>query len=301
MAQRGLLVVGAGGSGRTTAVRTIVAQAPADVRWVPSSGEDGWDAVADLAERPPAPGTVIAIDDLDALVAALPPEYAREVIDRLERLVRGAGASEILVVASAQRLTGAVARIADLMPRRLVLAAASRAEHIAVGGDPAHYAPGIPPGRGRLDGRAVQVATSADAAPRHVEPGVPWRPHGPLTGFVMRRSPATRSALAEWTALGARVIPIDEFASAAEWTTAAPVVVVGDAEEWQRHWRILSTMRSDQELVVDTSCASEFRMLTGDRSLPPYCEPGLPRAWLLSCGGPPSRIVLPSGTSPRRS
>ena len=89
---------------------------------------------------------------------ALPPDHAHELAERLERIVRGAGEPEILVVASAQRLTGAVARLADLLPPVLVLPTSSRADHFAAGGDPAQFAPDAPPGRGRLDGVAVQVA-----------------------------------------------------------------------------------------------------------------------------------------------
>ena len=76
--------------------------------------------------------------------------------------------------------------------------------------------------------------------------------------------------------------------------------MAGDVEEWQRHWRVLSMVRSDHDLVVDAACAAELRMLTGERGIPPYCEPGLPRAWLISSGGAPARIVLPRGAESRR-
>ena len=255
--------------------------------------ERAWDAVAELSEHAPAPGSLLVIDDLDALGATLPPDYARELLERLERVIRGAGESEILVVAAAQRLSGGASRIADLLPRRLVLAASSRAEHIAAGGDPAHYAPGGPPGRGRLDGRSVQVAMTAPAEEQPAEPPAPWHPLGALTGFVLRRSPAARAALAVWEREGAHVLSLEEFSGSSEWGTGAPVVVTGDAEEWQRHWRALGTIRSDHDLVVDASCGPEFRMLTGERSLPPYCLPGRARAWLLRAGGGATRITLP--------
>ena len=222
--QRGLLVIGSGGSGKSTALRTLAAQARGEVVWVPASAEEGWDAVAALGERTPPPGTLIVIDDLDALGAALPPEYARELIERLERIVRGAGAAEMLIVASAQRLGGAVARLADLLPKRLVLATASRSEHIAAGGDPAHWAPAIPPGRGRLDGLAIQVATTPHGGGSRPDPVEPWHPRSPLTGFVMRRSPLARAALAAWERGGGRVLSLDEFASDREWA-GAPLVV----------------------------------------------------------------------------
>jgi S-DNA-T family DNA segregation ATPase FtsK/SpoIIIE len=290
--ERGLLVVGSGGSGKSTALRTIAAQASDRVQWIPATAEGAWDAVAVLSERAPAAGSIVLIDDLDAIAAALPPDYSRELLDRLERVLRGAGAAEILVVASAQRLGGGVARLAELMPRRLILASATRADHVAAGGDPGHYAPSSPPGRGRLDGYAVQVAMTPDAERPRPHPQDPWHPQRQLTGYAMRRTPGTRATIAQWERGGAHVITLDDFVGENEWAGSGPIVVVGDADEWQRHWRALSAMRSDHDLVVDVSCATELRALTGERMLPPYCEPGQPRAWLMSMGAQPVRIVL---------
>lgn len=294
LADRGLLVVGSGGSGRSTALRALASQAGDRVIWIPATGEGGWDAVAALSEHVPAAGAIIVADDLDVLCAALPPDHARDVVDKLEVVVRGAGEARHLVIASAQRLGGAAARLGDLFPRRLILATSSRAEHLAAGGDSAHYAPGSPPGRGRLDGRSVQVAMVPASGVAAHEPAVPWRPQHVLTGFVMRRSPASRAAIAAWERQGARMLTLDEFAGGKEWATADRVVVAGDADEWQRQWRALTAMRSDHDLVVDAAYGPEFRVLTGERSLPPYCEPGRARAWLLRAGGSPSRVHLPS-------
>jgi DNA segregation ATPase FtsK/SpoIIIE, S-DNA-T family len=294
LAERGLLAIGSAGSGKTNALCALAAQAPGEVVWVPASGEGAWDAVLDLSDRSPAPGSVVVIDDLDALGGVLPGDYARELLERLERIIRRAGENRLLVLAAAQRLSGGAARLADLLPRRLVLAAASRAEHIAAGGEASHYAPGEPAGRGRLDGRAVQVALAPRGDPAPVQPSVPWQPRAPLSGFVLRRSPGARAALAAWERAGIHVRTLDEFAGAGEWDAERHVVVAGDPEEWQRHWRALTSLRSDHDLVVDASCAAEFRPLTGERGLPPYCEPGRARAWLMSAGGAPRRVVLPS-------
>ena len=292
--QRGLLVVGAAGTGKTSALRTLAAQARGEAVWVPKTGEGAWDAVADLSERAPAPGSVLVIDDLDALGGVLPGDYARELLERLEHIIRGAGERKLLVLASAQRLSGSAARLADLLPRRLVLAATSRADHIAAGGDPSHYAPGEPPGRGRLDGRAVQVALTALPDPPQAEAPVLWQPESGLSGFVLRRSPGSRAALAAWETDGIRLLAVEEFATGVGWDAGRPVVVAGDPDEWQRHWRALTALRSDHDLIVDASCAAEFRALTGERGLPPYCEPGRPRAWVMSAGGAPRRVILPS-------
>ena len=70
-------------------------------------------------------------------------------------------------------------------------------------------------------------------------------------------------------------------------------MLTGEPDDWQRQWRVLAEIRADHDLVVDASCAAELRLLTGVRSLPPYCEPGRSRAWLTSAGADPVRIVLP--------
>ena len=58
-------------------------------------------------------------------------------------------------------------------------------------------------------------------------------------------------------------------------------------------------VRGDHDLVVDTSCAAELRVLAGYRGVPPFCEPGRGRAWLMSAGADPVRIVLPLDDSGR--
>lgn len=295
MSERGMLIVGTGGSGKSTALRVLAAQAPRAVVHVGGGGEQAWDAVAGLLENAPETGTLVLIDDLDAVASALPPDYARELLDRVELCIRGAGQSRIFVAVAAQRLTGGVTRIADLLPRRLVLGSSSRAEHIAAGADPAHYAPGTPPGRGRLDGISVQVAMTPPIPRADAPAAVVWRPHGPITGFVMRRSPRARAALAEWEAAGVRVLSLDDVAGG-EWTSGAPVVIAGEADEWQRNWRTLGTVRADHDLIIDASCGPELRLLTGERGLPPYCEVGRARAWLFAAGGPARRITLPGAT-----
>ena len=69
-----------------------------------------------------------------------------------------------------------------------------------------------------------------------------------------------------------------------------PVVIVADAEEWQRSWRALAAVRAEHELLIDADCAGEYRLLSGDRELPPYCTPGRGRAWLLSRDGTLRRV-----------
>ncbi|MEU1972363.1 FtsK/SpoIIIE domain-containing protein [Microbacterium sp. NPDC019599] len=288
---RGVLVLGAAGTGKSTALRVLAAQAAAPVV-VPADPEGAWDAIAALADEPPR-GSIIVIDDLDALAVHFPHEYAGELMERLERVVRGAGDHGLLIAASVQRLTGGASRIAELLPRRVLLGAATRAEYIALGGDPSHHAPDQPPGRARVDGRAVQIAVAPGQAPAREREPEPWFPDAPVTGFVARRSARARAALVEWERRGALVVPVAE--ASVDMAQNARLVLTGDAEDWQRQWQLLTTVRNEHTLVIDTSVASDFRALSADRSLPPYCAPGRARAWLCRDARPAERIALPDG------
>lgn len=290
-----LLVLGGPGSGVTNALEVVAAQAPGGVVRVPPDPEGMWDTVAALAERMPDSGATILIDDLDAMPIRLPSEYAHELMERLEAVVRRAADAGVLVVAGAHRLTGVVARLADLFPRRLVLRYTTRIDHAAAGGDPGAFDPAAGAGRGRLDGLEVQVALAPSVASEPARRPAVWHPTTRLTGFVARRSPSARHALAAWEATGARITGIDDHVADQASAAGERVVIVGEPDDWQRHWRLLADVRGDHDLVVDTSCASEMRMLAGIRMLPPYCEPGRGRAWLISSGADPVRIVLPDG------
>jgi S-DNA-T family DNA segregation ATPase FtsK/SpoIIIE len=290
---RGILVVGAAGSGRTTALRTLAAQAPGGSVWIGGDPERAWDAVTALATTPPPAGAVVAVDDLDAVTAVLPHDHAAAFLDRLEHLVRSAGDGGYLVAISVQRIAGPSARLVELLPRRLILACASRAEHIAAGGDPAHFAPDAPAGRGRWGSVAVQVAhTSPDVSAPESAPR-PWSPTAALTGLVARRTGAVTRVLEEWAGRGIHVVGIDAYLADPAIVAEGTTVVVGDPEHWQANWRLLSAMRSDHDLVIDSGCAADFRVLTGSRDVPPYARTAAGRAWLVSRGDAAVRIVLP--------
>lgn len=292
--ERGLLVVGMASSGRTTALAAIAHQVPEGrLHWVPADPERAWDLVARLDQRAPA-GSVVIVDDLDALLPRFPLDHAHVVAERLERLTRSAGDAGIRVVVSAQRLAGATARIAELLPRRAILAMPTRAEHVAAGGDGTLWSAGTAPGRATLDGRAVQLACGVAVPARTAEPVAEWSPHAGVTGLVLRRGAA--SPLADGLrARGAKIVPVDEAVAVVESRRPfdAPVVVVGDSDAWQRAWRVLAAVRAEHDLVIDATCAADYRTLSGDREPPPYCTPRPGRAWLLTPGETTRRVCLP--------
>ena len=257
--QRGLLVIGSGGSGKSTALRDARGTGPGRGRLGTGGGRGGRGMRSPLSANG---STARDRSSSSTTSTRSAPRCRRNTDGSSSSASSGSSAARAppssLIVASAQRLGGAVARLADLLPERLVMATASRSEHIAAGGDPAHWAPAIPPGRGRLDG----LADTGGDHPARRGLGAGTRgavaPRSPLTGFVMRRSPLARAALAAWERGGSRTSRSTSSRATANGR-ARRVVVAGDGDEWQRHWRALATMRSDHDLVVEASCASELR------------------------------------------
>lgn len=289
----GLVVIGRTGSGRTAIVRAIAAQV-AEVHALPAHPEAAWDASEALEGL--RPGTAVLVDDADALLARLPADYAAVVLERLEALARTSRARGVILVVTAQRLSGGLARLAELIPRRALLAVASRADHVAAGGDSAGFLADPPPGRGRLGGELVQFAFAADppAPDGHPTPRV-LHPGRRAAAFVAPTGPGARATLALWRDGGLRIAHV--AADDAELRPGA--VVWGTPEEWLARWQLLARARAEADLVVDAACAAEYRVVTGRRDLPPYALAGGRRAWLVrgDPDAPPRRVVLPD---PRR-
>lgn len=294
---RGIAVLGGARTGKSTLLGLAAEQAaPGSLVRVPTTPEAAWDAVAAMVACPPDRALVVA-DDLDALAAMFPPEYAAEFLDRFARIVRVAGAHDTTVLIAAQRAHGGVARILDLLPRRVLLAMRSRLDHVSAGGDPADFEPDAPPGRGVLDGARVQFALPSGPAAVRLEPAEvpPWRPGHGATAVAVRAAGAETRRLAA-SLPERRVVLLDGLGAPgrAEDHAHDDAVVVGDPESWQRHWALWSRRRSGGAVVVSAGCLAEYRALTGLRELPPYAE-GADRAWLVAESGDVSRVRLPRG------
>jgi S-DNA-T family DNA segregation ATPase FtsK/SpoIIIE len=279
-----LAVVGGPGSGRTGVLRAISAQAP--VHLIPADPEAAWDAVSALGDVPA--GTVVAVDDLDALLSALPGEYGAVAGEALEATVRSARGRGIRIALTTQRVGGTLGRVLELVTRRLVLGTASRADHVAAGGEAVDFAPDLPPGRGRLGRTLVQVvdASASLPVPATAEPPL-WQPGRRPAAVVAPAGPRMRRLIGMWERLGIPVRPVDGAA-----VLARGEVVVGPPEAWLAQWRLLAAARADADLVVDASCAAEYRPLTGTRDIPPFAINGAGRAWLHAPDRPVRRVRL---------
>lgn len=287
-----LAVIGAPGSGRSSLLRAVARQLPHAPTWVPGDPEAAWDAVAAAVDR--RAGTGVVVDDLDALLARYPTDYTAEMMSRIERLVRDAGQTGGLVVLSAARCAGPLARLLDLVPHRAILSLATRADHVAAGGEGADHDRDQPPGRGRWGRLLVQFLHDGARAtpPGYASPPPTWNPGeaGPA-GLVVAPGFA-RDALNR--ASVERDVPIVGVADAATCSaTGGRALVVGTPEEWLAHWKLLGELRTRHELVVAAECIADYRALTGRRDLPVYAAAGADRAWRLAPDGVAQRVLLP--------
>lgn len=284
LGETGLAVVGAVGSGKTAALRAIAAQCEEPL-WVPGDPEQAWDAIADLDHVPA--GTVVLLDDADAVLARMGGDHALQAAERLAQCVREARSRGVRIAASWARAGAALSRVSDLLPDRLLLALPTRADHVAAGGEGIHHDASLPPGRGRWRGRLLQVAWTEESAPTDVPERIAWRPGRRPVALVAPAGPATMRTLTGWGITAHRV------GDPAAALTGA-VVVYGAPDEWLAQWRLLAQARAEADLVVDATCATEHRAITGARDLSPFALAGARRAWLHRPGAARARrIVLP--------
>lgn len=294
--ERGLAIIGAPGSGRTSAMRTIAVQRP-DARWVPRDPEGAWDAVAAWTTGVEQVPALLLCDDLDALVAEFPPEHAQQFVQRWEQLSRAGG--ECTIVVSAARTAGPLGRVLDMLPRRALLRMPSRVEHLAAGGEASGFVRDRAPGRASLEGRQVQFAWVDEGdLPTAVEsPAVAWRPRALTTGVVSAGAPSLvpllRAAHPE-----CEVMPV----AAEPALPSRPSILVADAETWQRSWALWQRIRAEGEVLIRAEQPGELRQLAGVRELPPFARPHSGRAWSVRGAESPVRVIVPalSPTGARR-
>lgn len=296
--QHGMALIGRAGSGKSEVIRLIAQQALGAVD-VPHDLEVAWDLLMgeDAAQ-------LWLVDDADDLLARLPPDHSAAAADRLDRVAR-----EGRLVLTARSLSGRLARIADALPRRALLALSSRSDHVAAGGEGAGFRRDLPPGRALLDGWEVQFARASGERPPAQEARLAeWEPgarsgegHGPdewtdaLAGVVTRR---VEDIASELRARGddrsgvRRIRDLPLGARLADLQSTQSQILIGDGEDWLARWGLLQEVRAKHPLVIDADCPAELRTVGGERGLPPYARPGAGRAWLCPPNGRPIRVGL---------
>ncbi|SDH24062.1 FtsK/SpoIIIE domain-containing protein [Agrococcus jejuensis] len=255
-----LLALGAAASGKSALV-DLLATAGADVV---RDEESLWDAV----HEPIAPG-VLAIDDVDALLARLDDEHAHEVAALLARRMReGAGVGHAVAL-TARRATAAMGQLAPLADTRVLLRLASRQEHALAGGAMDRYDATMPPGAAWVAGERVQLGIAdAMAVPR--TPQRVAMPRGPLAIVAATLDDVPRG-------LGATGKP------------AAPGdVTIGTVGEWEAAWGALDRLRVDRPVLVLGVDDRVARQVLRGAPLSPVLRGE--RRWML-VGGVASRLA----------
>jgi S-DNA-T family DNA segregation ATPase FtsK/SpoIIIE len=286
---RGFAVVGGSGSGRSSVVRVLAAQHP-DAVLISADPEQAWDTIAALEDAETAVADLVLCDDLDQLVASFPADHGQLLLERLEKLVRSAAVRHRTVVITSGRVSGQIARVIEGLPARMLLRTGSKLDHLAAGGESDGYRRDRPAGRACIDGTETQIAWTDAPQPVAARPEVPrWIPCAELVGVV---APGVRRTAEQLRAAHPErdVIVIGD--RTAEPSAHTRVILVGDAESWQRQWMLWQRVKSDGEMLVLAESATELRSLAGFRGVPPYAETHRGRAWSMHDGNSPRRVIL---------
>jgi DNA segregation ATPase FtsK/SpoIIIE, S-DNA-T family len=290
-----LLVLGAAGSGVSTALAAVAAGAAPVARWLPEDPVALWSALSDPLAVPD--GAVLLADDLDLVLARCDADHGPELAALIARLLREAPIRGIRVVAGARRLTGPLHALAPHFGSRLLLRLGSREEHVLAGGDGTSFDLCAEPGAGTWDGMVVQVAVP-DPAPRcDVAVPPPVVVGVPDVGELAVVASRPRELLGRWHPDRVRVRLVGEPGD------GVPVVVdpgrtvlLGDPDAWQADWAALARARRDLPMVVVDCSAADLRAVTRSREMPPPLGAG--EVWLVEQGRV-RRAVLASEQLPR--
>jgi DNA segregation ATPase FtsK/SpoIIIE, S-DNA-T family len=274
-----LLVLGAPGAGRTTALASLAAGAGEAARWLPADPVGLWAVLSEADALPD--GALLLADDLDLTLARSDSDHAVELADLVARLLREAPARGIRVAASARRLAAPVHALAPLFGSRLLLRLGGRDEHVLAGGDGALFDPRASPGAGSWEGAAVQVALPADTVRRELAVPPPVVARVPVRGelAIVAARPGELVGLWDRDRVRVRVLGVPD-----DGPTVDPgrTVVLGDPDAWQADWAELARARRELPLVVHGCPPADLRTLTRSRGMPPPLRDG--EVWLVEQG-----------------
>lgn len=298
-----ILVLGASGSGKSTLLAALHEQE--GQRWrveaLPEDLERAFDLVQELVRRVDGTpsqerrsGTVLVIDDIDALWTRLEDDEADHMKELLVRTLRSGPRVGIRCVVTAQRVGHGLSSVFSLFEQTLMLRMNNRQEHILAGGESGTWREGRVPGNGTWDGHDIQLAhcpLQKRAAYAYELPLVDVGP-GERVLICCQRP----QAVARW--LRGRVhVPVVTLTGAPGHSPSENPqggVIVGDVDAWNSSFSLLQTLRRDATMIVESCSPTDYRSFTRSRVRPPYLhrEPG--RAWRIAEDGFITRCALPS-------
>jgi len=288
-----LSVVGAPGSGRSTALAAIAASAATtelEAVVIPRAVPDAWAMLERLRDH--ADRVLVLADDLDALLARARDNSAAllERWDDATMAVLEAGGA---VAASMVPSSAARGQLANRFSSRLLLRTADADEHALLGGPRGAYDRDAPPGRGWWAGRATHVVYEAE--PLHTPAGAPpmaWAPSEAADTVVVCRRPDRIAdmlraehpllAIATDVRSAATVVP-------AGGVPLQPRIIVGTPADWNTVWAQLAAVRTRAEIAMIGVPAGEARALLGLRDALPPLDAARGDLWVATPGDPPRR------------
>ncbi|KQM84012.1 FtsK/SpoIIIE domain-containing protein [Agromyces sp. Leaf222] len=302
-----LLVLGAPGSGRSTALAAIESAAKAragapDVLRLGRGRAADWQLLADLvvAARAGTPEQrLLVIDDLDTRFAPWPEEYRHAATAMLAELMHDGRRLGLSVAASATLAHRVGGGLRDLFGAVVHLRHPSRAELSHAGGLGELWQRDAPPGAGQWRARRLQVVEAALPTP---PAAVAAPPAGLDAEFTAVVSATVQRDLDRLRAIGCapiRLEPGGERELLAGVGHAA-LLVVGDADAWTASYALAARAR-DAATIVVRGGMREFRALapagagrSGAIALPPLLDADGGECWVVQPGEPAVRRAWPT-------
>ncbi|MET4159691.1 FtsK/SpoIIIE domain-containing protein [Agromyces sp. PvR057] len=302
-----LLVLGAPGSGRSTALAAIEAEAlagsgPTAVLRLGRGQPADWQVLVDLVVAARAGSLeqrLLVVDDLDTRFASWPEEYRHAATAMLGELLHEGRRLGLAVAASAtlaHRLGGG---LRDLFGAVVHLRHPSRAELAHAGGLGDLWQREAPPGAGQWRARRLQVV-DAPLPPTPITVAAPPAPlDAEFTAVVSATAHLDAERLRATGRTPVRLVPGGEREVLAE-LGRSPVLAVGDAEAWSASYALVARAR-DAATIVVRGGLREFRALapaaagrSGAAALPPLLDDGGGECWVVHPGETVVRRAWPT-------
>ncbi|WP_437582287.1 FtsK/SpoIIIE domain-containing protein [Paramicrobacterium sp. CJ85] len=297
-----LLALGSARTGRSTLIAALEAQT--GERWQVSvlsrdleaafdEMEQWAEGTATAGENSKHRGTVLAIDDLDAIISELSDADTDYFLSLLTRLLRTGPRMGLWVAATAQRLSHGLGSLAALFGSVLMLRLGSRQEHILAGGDSATFDDERRAGSATWNRDVVQLAWT-EGPPREERPIEPsmltLSPDETVLVSCARPVLTARSLRTQYP--DAHVLTLSPTDMRPDELGTGQTILVGDSDAWQTNWSLLASLRTTATVVVESCSLAEYRAITRSRTRPPYLhrEPG--RAWRIAADGVVTRCRL---------
>lgn len=271
-----LLVLGDQGCGKSSLLRLIASQARHYVSFGADNVEAAWDGIAHVQD-----GTLVLIDDLEALLAELTLDHKDVFLEALMGLLRTGPRRDIFVVIASQNGSFLAASWMLLMKSTLTLGK-SVGESV---------------GRGHWQGHALQIAHPTQApGPREqtaVPPLMKWQAGQHYV--VLTPRPRLRMTELAGTSLAGETLQLTDagrLPSEPLQVSCASMaqVFIGDVEDWQSQFALLGRLRPQATFVFDDCSPADVRTVRRSRDVLPHSSRGT--AISLSSEGVASRVRL---------